>query len=245
MASAFFAAWHADVCEEITIVMSEDFALMPDATGSKAATGDGRGDASDTAKKRQILDGARRVFFEHGFEAASMNDITRAAGVSKGTIYAYFPSKEALFEALVSFEREEQVERLLVFDMARRDLDQVLQDFGVRLVTSMTAPQSVARLRMVVGVAPRFPEIGRKFFEAGALISRRRLGDFLKAKAEEGLLTLDDPYLAARQFLDLVVADIVRRIIFGLEIDLSPDAISQNAAEATAMFLKAYRGQGA
>jgi AcrR family transcriptional regulator len=220
--------------------MSDDLTLVPDSDASSGAPDGARVDTSDTAKKRQILDGARRVFFEHGFEAASMNDITRAAGVSKGTIYAYFPSKEALFEALVNFEREEQVERLLAFDATRHDLDHVLHDFAVRLVTSMTHPQSVARLRMVVGVAPRFPEIGRKFFEAGANISRRRLGDFLKAKAEEGLLTVDDPYIAARQFLDLVVADIVRRIIFGLETSLTTAAIDANAAEATAMFLKAY-----
>ncbi|MBN9072699.1 MAG: TetR/AcrR family transcriptional regulator, partial [Rhizobiales bacterium] len=61
---------------------------------------------SDPAKRRQILDGARRIFIEMGFDAASMNDITRAAGVSKGTIYVYFASKEELFEALVDEERE-------------------------------------------------------------------------------------------------------------------------------------------
>lgn len=200
----------------------------------------GAPDVLDTAKRRQILDGARRVFFERGFDAASMNDITRAAGVSKGTIYAYFPSKEALFDALVGFEREEQVERLLALDMESRDVAHVLHDLGVRLVSSMTHPQSVARLRMVVGVAPRFPEIGRKFFEAGAMVSRKRLGDFLKAKAEEGLVTLADPYVAARQFLDLVVADMVRRIIFGLETDLSREAVEANARQATEMFLRAY-----
>ncbi|WP_210421773.1 TetR/AcrR family transcriptional regulator [Phreatobacter aquaticus] len=226
--------------EELYVGMSDDLALMPDAVSPEPGSGDARADASDTAKKRQILDGARRVFFEHGFEAASMNDITRAAGVSKGTIYAYFPSKEALFEALVNFEREEQVDRLVAFDVTRRDIDQVLHEFAVRLVSAMTDPRSVARLRMVVGVAPRFPEIGRKFFEAGAHISRRKLGDFLTIKAEEGLLVLDDPSVAARQFLDLTVADIVRRVIFGLDTDLGGEAIAQNATQATAMFLKAY-----
>src|SRR5690349_16872873 len=50
----------------------------------------------DPAKREQILEGARRVFIEMGFDAASMNDITRAAGVSKGTIYVYFANKEEL-----------------------------------------------------------------------------------------------------------------------------------------------------
>ena len=59
----------------------------------------------DPAKRSQIIDGARRVFIDMGFEAASMNDITREAGVSKGTIYVYFANKEELFEALIEEER--------------------------------------------------------------------------------------------------------------------------------------------
>ena len=65
----------------------------------------------DSQKRQQILDGARKVFLEHGFDGASMNDIVKAAGVSKGTIYAYFPSKEKLFEKLVSMDKRQQVER--------------------------------------------------------------------------------------------------------------------------------------
>ena len=55
----------------------------------------------ESAKRRQIIDGARAVFLSRGFDAASMNDIARAAGVSKGTLYVYFHDKERLFEAIV------------------------------------------------------------------------------------------------------------------------------------------------
>ena len=60
---------------------------------------DSRG--SEAAKRRQIIDGARRVFLAQGFDAASMGEIAREAGVSKGTLYVYFKSKEELFEAIV------------------------------------------------------------------------------------------------------------------------------------------------
>eukprot|EP01032_Pedospumella_encystans_P027055 gene27055-30587_t len=56
---------------------------------------------SDPVKRGQILDGAHRVFMKMGYDAASMNDVTREAGVSKGTIYVYFQSKEELFAALI------------------------------------------------------------------------------------------------------------------------------------------------
>ena len=62
----------------------------------------------DNAKRRQILDGARRAFLANGFDAASMNEIARAAGVSKGTLYVYFKSKEELFEAIVEFQKRER-----------------------------------------------------------------------------------------------------------------------------------------
>src|SRR5436853_7046819 len=55
----------------------------------------------DSSKRRQILDGARKVFMDLGFDGASMNEIARAAGVSKGTLYVYFADKGRLFEAIV------------------------------------------------------------------------------------------------------------------------------------------------
>ena len=60
---------------------------------------------ADPVKRGQILDGAKRVFMKLGYDAASMNDVTREAGVSKGTIYVYFQSKEDLFGALVEREK--------------------------------------------------------------------------------------------------------------------------------------------
>ena len=61
----------------------------------------------DCSKRRQILDGARKVFMDLGFDGASMGEIARAAGVSKGTLYVYFADKNRLFEAIV----EEEVAR--------------------------------------------------------------------------------------------------------------------------------------
>lgn len=59
---------------------------------------------TDTSKRRQIIDGARKVFLDLGFDGASMGEIARAAGVSKGTLYVYFADKNRLFEAIVEEE---------------------------------------------------------------------------------------------------------------------------------------------
>ena len=91
------------------------------------------------AKRRQIMDGARSAFLAAGFDGASMNDIARSAGVSKGTLYAYFNSKDELFEAIIRAEYEQAAERLCVF-RREGDVKYMLTDFGVRLLRRMTEP---------------------------------------------------------------------------------------------------------
>ncbi len=194
----------------------------------------------DTAKRRQILDGARRVFFERGFEAASMDAITRAAGVSKATIYAYFPSKERLIAALVSIEKREQAERFVELVAEDRPIPEALTVVGARTIIAMSRPEAVARLRLVVGIAPRIPEIGRAFYEDGPVFATNRLGDYLARLAAEGRMAVDDPYRAARQFLDLCLAETSRRIIFGLETEISEREARDHARIATDVFLRAY-----
>jgi len=65
----------------------------------------------ESSKRRQILDGARKVFLELGFDGASMGEIARAAAVSKGTLYVYFPDKAGLFAAIVEEEKLSVTER--------------------------------------------------------------------------------------------------------------------------------------
>ncbi len=80
--------------------ISEDVKAEVDKRGRRVA-------GQDPAKRAQILDGAKRCFLDVGFDAASMNDITAAAGVSKGTLYVYFEDKAALLSAII--EREKQI----------------------------------------------------------------------------------------------------------------------------------------
>ena len=69
----------------------------------------------DSSKRRQILDGASKVFMDLGFDGASMGEIARAAGVSKGTLYVYFADKNRLFEAIVEQEMLDQQKACLQF----------------------------------------------------------------------------------------------------------------------------------
>ena len=136
-------------------------------TGFEPAVPPGQAEDRDTAKRRQVMEGARRVFFADGFDGASMNDVARAAGVSKGTLYAYFPSKQALFAALIRADHAQQAERICAFPDDFSDVETTLRTFGLSLMERMCSPDTLAHLRAVLAAAAKFPEIGQAFYEAG------------------------------------------------------------------------------
>ena len=98
-------------------------------------------DIEDSAKRRQILDGARQVFLTQGFDAASMMDIAKAAGVSKGTLYVYFKDKDDLFDGMVRGECVMQIDGVFDFDHADRDVEAVLLRHGKAFVKAIGDPK--------------------------------------------------------------------------------------------------------
>ncbi len=205
-------------------------ALEPEAAG--------RNDGG--AKRSQIMDGARSVFLSAGFDGASMNDVARAAGVSKGTLYAYFNSKDELFEAIIRGEYAQAAERVCVFKRDCGDVRAVLTDFGVRLVERMTEPGTVALARVVVAAVEKFPKIGRTFYESGPLYGATRLAGELSKLEAAGALHVPDPERAAWQFVDLCQSYVYKRLLFGVVESVSREDIEASVKAGVDVFLKAY-----
>ncbi|HXT06341.1 MAG TPA: TetR/AcrR family transcriptional regulator [Roseiarcus sp.] len=194
---------------------------------------------ADSAKRRQILDGARRVFLADGFDGASMNDIARAAGVSKGTLYVYFNSKEDLFEALIREDRKQQAERI-VFPADDGDPRPALASFGRQLIALMTQPELIAQVRIVIAATAKFPNLGRVFYESGPRYGVIKLAERLEAWRGQGVLQFGDGHLAARQFIDLCKSGVFQGCLFGLSETASPEAIARSVDAAVEVFMRAY-----
>jgi AcrR family transcriptional regulator len=171
-------------------------------------------DNVESAKRQQILDGARRCFLAMGFDAASMNDIVKEAGVSKGTVYAYFPSKEKLFEAMVYVDRRRAAEQLVVIEREERPIEAVLTELGLRMAQQFTTDEQIAYSRMVMSVAGRFPAVGHRFFEAGPAYAIARIGEYFQRKIDDGTLRRVDSELAAMQFIELVQCGLFKPRLF-------------------------------
>jgi len=214
-------------------------------SGGGMLTADFRVDAAvqtrdDNAKRRQIMDGARRVFLAEGFDAASMNEVARAAAVSKGTLYVYFTDKEDLFAALIREEKQAQAEQLCRFDSDEDDVRSNLNGLGVKLLHLMLRPDSIAHFRTVMAVAAKFPNVGRAFYESGPLFGRRRLAEYLDRQVEAGRLAIDDTELAAAQFLELCKARYYLEAALGVAPPPGSDVLDQHIGQAVDMFLRAY-----
>jgi AcrR family transcriptional regulator len=118
---------------------------------------------SDSKKRRQIIEGARSLFLSQGFDAASMNAIAQEAGVSKGTLYVYFKSKEELSEAILEEQCAVQAQQIFTFEN-NEDVEVALTRLGRELVRFL--PGIVPSLRTVIAIADRMPELGTKFYLA-------------------------------------------------------------------------------
>jgi len=191
-------------------------------------------------KAKDIRDAARDLFIAKGFEAASMDAVAKAAGVSKATVYAHFKSKNDLFAAIVAQVSEQLTAEIRAVIDAKLPLRQALTRIGLKFLEVLTDPHRVRMFRMMVAEVDRFPELGRVFYEAGPLVMQDCLAGFLQGAASAGSLAIADPGLATRQFLSLIKADLHLRCLLVMGTDPTPAERERQVAAADDMFLKAY-----
>lgn len=194
----------------------------------------------DSVKRRQILDGASRAFLAEGFDGASMGTIAREAGVSKGTLYVYFKSKEELFEAIVEGRCQAEAAHIFNFD-DKADIADELQRTGEGIATFMCRPGGLSSPRTIIAIAERMPELGRRFYQAGPARGIASLKHYLEVKVAEGVLEPHDCEVAAAQFIDACVSTMFKPLLFNASGPPSPEQIRHVVTLAVQMFLAAYR----
>jgi AcrR family transcriptional regulator len=204
------------------------------AAARKMPTGD-----DDSTKRRQILDGARRVFMDLGFDGASMGEIAKAAGVSKGTLYVYFTDKSTLFEAIVEQESLEQGIGAIVLD-PDVDVPTMLQRFGQAYMEILCRPQGGSTIRTVMAIAERMPEVGRRYYENVPAGWFGKLAGYLDMHVRAGHLDIDDCQLAATQFMLTCQATLFLPFIFQATPAPSTERITKVVESAVHMFLNTY-----
>ncbi len=188
----------------------------------------------------QVIAGARDVFMSDGFEGASVDEIARAAGVSKATLYSYFPDKRLLFMEVARHECRRMAEETEARIDRTQPMREVLTVAAEGVATFLTSKFGVQIHRICVAEADRFPELGRAFYESGPQLGCERLAGYFTEMQDKGELVMEDVILAAEQFSELCKCRLWPRAIFGLQTEFSRDEICYVAREAVETFLARY-----
>jgi TetR/AcrR family transcriptional regulator, mexJK operon transcriptional repressor len=191
-------------------------------------------------KYEDVLGGAREIFLRDGFEGASVDDIARAAGVSKATLYSYFSDKRELFREITRVECERMAETTL----ARIDFNAPPREVFTTAAHSLTrfllSNFSLQMFRTCVAEAARFPELGQAFYQNGPEMGRARMVVYLKLAIERGQLHDVDPDMIAEQFSELCRARLWSRAIFGVQTSFSEVEIDEVANHAVETVLARF-----
>lgn len=137
-------------------------------------------------KSLPILKAAASVFLTHGFSAATTDMIQREAKVSKATVYACFPNKQALFAAVIERECAAMAETVRAIEPAPGDIARTLTDLGLSYLRIVLSPTGLALFRVIVAEAPRFPDLARRFYLAGPKAIAAMIADRLVQAVNAG-----------------------------------------------------------
>lgn len=188
----------------------------------------------------QVLEGARVVFMKDGFEGASVDDIAKTAGVSKATLYSYFPDKRLLFAEVAKFECKRQADNAIEVVTTDSTPNEVLFEAGQRMIEFVTSEIGLSMFRICIAESGRFPELGKQFYESGPLLVRTRLAEYFQEAVAEGQLDITDFNLAADQFSELCKASIFPRLLCGISTNFEQQETDRVIEGAVQMFLARY-----
>jgi AcrR family transcriptional regulator len=200
--------------------------------------------------EERILDAARKVFLERGFEGASIEEIAEAARSGKPTIYARFAGKEALFTAVVMQRVAANVARFEAYTPTGATIEQRLESVAVTVLEWILLGDSIGLMRVAIAEAPRFPDLARSVYrmarERGGQAVARLLAEAAQSD-ELGALPAFSPenvVTTTQLFQDLVILPLAMRALFGEKLKQLRAEIEPHAKRSMALFLAACRNGG-
>jgi AcrR family transcriptional regulator len=214
-------------------------------------------------RREAILATAKQVFEECGFEQANMAVIAERMGSSKATLYRYFESKEALFQALLQrsaatqggdFKRllwqnseqlavdsslpAEALEVIAGLDPAA-DVATTLKLVSTQLVQIFYTPERYATTRMIIAASTN-AEVGRMFYEQGYRVGIKFFEDYFARLIQAGRLREADPRIVACHFRALVESEVNNEGLFNILPPLTDAQITGFVDRAIDVFMRAY-----
>ena len=152
-------------------------------------------------KRTLIVTAATALFLELGYDRTSLARIAERSGVSRATLFKQFPSKAALFDAIVTESWSTGGEE---DPPPTGNLVEGLGIIGRRYAELLGRPQMTDLFRIVIAELPRFPELADVQFSHGKMPYFESVRSYLLAEHKAGTVRVEDADLAATQFLGMI-----------------------------------------
>ena len=161
-----------------------------------------------------ILRAARPIMLRDGLGGTTLDRLAAEGGIAKMTLYRHFPSKEALFEGLVTAtckSMREGLENAPTADMDKPIANRLADELRA-FTSALIEPDGLALYRLIVADGWRFPELARVFDRSGMRVIRRRMAELL----ETGGVPADQSRQVAAELVALALGDAYQRAILGI-----------------------------
>lgn len=168
----------------------------------KTSDPEGRQPDRGVARRQAFLQAAREVFLEHGYEAASVNDVVRVAGGSLATLYAQFGNKEGLFLAFMQDQHDRFAREMRPpVSVDGMPLEEALQMVGEHFLRRLLQRDSLAFFRVMVSEGRKVPEQLRRYFTTGG---SNMIHDELTGQLKRAGLNETDARESVAYFIELL-----------------------------------------
>lgn len=200
----------------------------------------GPGRPKDLEKRAAILEAAKELFTQHGFDGTSMDAIANKAGVSKLTVYSHFQDKETLFTAAVEGLCHAQMPREIFHADLKGPIRKQLLAIARAFFGLITSKESLSVHRTIIANALQSPKLGQLFWDAGPKVVQQEFENFLREEVAGGKLDISDLHRAATQFFCLLKGEIHARLTCGCQKEVTPREVEEHLSATVDMFLRAY-----
>lgn len=193
-------------------------------------------------RRRQILDEAARLFASAGFRGVTTRDVAARVGITEAALYRHFPSKEAIYTAILE-ERMASADPLAALeDAAAAGRDREVFT-GLALLLLRRVEEDPSLLRLLLFSALEGHDMAGPFQETRIRRLRTFLSQYVARRQREGAFRAIDPALTARAFVGMVVDHLIVRHVFG-QRDAYPQPPEAVAEAYVAIFLDGVRTRG-
>jgi TetR/AcrR family transcriptional regulator of autoinduction and epiphytic fitness len=198
-------------------------------------------------KRAAILEAARRLFGDQGFERVPVSAVAKAAKVSLATLYKHFRRKEDLFETICQERFERFSKGLAAIPLSGLELEEGLLCFAEAYAQHLRDPATGETLRMLIGEAVAFPHLAHSFLDRFKATFQTVLGSFLASHDAPGpggwggVGPTDEQRLRAiRELLGMIEGGIIWHVLLGDPVPLTAEDAREVARQAVRTWLCRY-----